>query len=75
MKEVQVMEICIFLLRFKRTNSFKREENLFCEIPISITTAILGGEIEVPTIEGKKPDLIFRQEHNPRLNLDYVVKE
>jgi molecular chaperone DnaJ len=32
----------------------REEENLFCQIPISITTAILGGEIEVPTIEGKK---------------------
>ena len=29
----------------------------FCHIPISITTAILGGEIEVPTIEGKKARL------------------
>ena len=35
----------------------REEENLFCEIPISITTAILGGEIEVPTIEGKKARL------------------
>jgi len=32
----------------------REEENLFCEIPISIITATLGGEIEVPTIEGKK---------------------
>ena len=32
----------------------REEENLFCKIPISITAAILGGEIEVPTIEGKK---------------------
>ena len=32
----------------------REEENLFCKIPISIITAILGGEIEVPTIEGKK---------------------
>jgi len=32
----------------------REEENLFCQIPISIITAILGGEIEVPTIEGKK---------------------
>ena len=39
-------------------NLFERdEENLFCNIPISITTAILGGEIEVPTIEGKKARL------------------
>jgi len=37
---------------------FKREEeNIFCEIPISITTAILGGEVEVPTIDGKKARL------------------
>ena len=35
----------------------REEENLFCHIPISITTAILGGEIEVPTIEGKKVKL------------------
>ena len=32
----------------------REEENLFCQIPISIIVATLGGEIEVPTIEGKK---------------------
>ena len=35
----------------------REEENIYCHIPISITTAILGGEIEVPTIEGKKARL------------------
>jgi len=35
----------------------REEENIFCSIPISIITAILGGEIEVPTIEGKKARL------------------
>ena len=35
----------------------REEENLFCEVPISIITAILGGEIEVPTIDGKKARL------------------
>ena len=35
----------------------REEENIFCQIPISITTAILGGEIEVPTIEGTKARL------------------
>ena len=35
----------------------REEENIFCPIPISIITAILGGEIEVPTIEGKKARL------------------
>ncbi|MGJ8691174.1 MAG: molecular chaperone DnaJ [Thalassotalea sp.] len=29
------------------------ENNLFCEVPISFTTAALGGDIEVPTLEGK----------------------
>jgi molecular chaperone DnaJ len=33
---------------------FVREENhLYCEVPISFTVAALGGEIEVPTLEGK----------------------
>ena len=37
---------------------FEREdENIFCQIPISITTAIIGGDVEVPTIEGKKARL------------------
>jgi len=29
------------------------ENNLYCEMPISFTTAALGGEIEVPTLAGK----------------------
>lgn len=33
---------------------FKRDENdLLCEMPISIGTAALGGELEVPTLSGK----------------------
>jgi molecular chaperone DnaJ len=33
---------------------FSREDNhLFCEVPISFTTAALGGELEVPTLDGK----------------------
>jgi len=35
----------------------REEENIFCEVPISVTTAILGGEVEVPTIDGKKARL------------------
>ncbi len=32
---------------------FERENaNLFCRVPVSMTTAALGGEIEVPTIDG-----------------------
>jgi molecular chaperone DnaJ len=29
------------------------ENNLYCEVPISFTNAALGGDIEVPTLEGK----------------------
>jgi molecular chaperone DnaJ len=33
---------------------FTREDShLFCEVPISFTTAALGGELEVPTLDGK----------------------
>lgn len=33
---------------------FSREENhLFCEVPISFVVAALGGELEVPTLDGK----------------------
>ena len=35
----------------------REEENIYCKIPISITTAIIGGEIDVPTIDGKKARL------------------
>jgi len=37
---------------------FQREgANLYCRIPVPITTAALGGEIEVPTIEGERAKL------------------
>ncbi len=33
---------------------FTREDNnLFCEMPISFASAVLGGEIDVPTLEGR----------------------
>jgi molecular chaperone DnaJ len=33
---------------------FSREDShLFCEVPISFATAALGGELEVPTLDGK----------------------
>ena len=35
----------------------REEENIYCKIPISIITAIIGGEIDVPTIDGKKARL------------------
>lgn len=36
-----------------RHELFEREDNdLFCRVPVSMTTAALGGDIEVPTIDG-----------------------
>ncbi len=34
---------------------FQRDgADLFCKVPVSMTVAAMGGEIEVPTIDGKK---------------------
>ena len=50
-------DLYIFV-EIKNDKLFQREEeNIFCHIPIPITIAILGGEIEVPTIGGKKARL------------------
>ncbi len=41
-------------IRVREHPIFKREDaNLRCEMPIPITTAALGGELEVPTLDGK----------------------
>ncbi|MDH5515487.1 MAG: molecular chaperone DnaJ [Gammaproteobacteria bacterium] len=41
-------------IRVKEHPIFKREDsNLYCEVPISFTTAALGGELEVPTLNGR----------------------
>jgi molecular chaperone DnaJ len=38
----------------KKHSIFERHEgDLHCEVPISFTTAVLGGSIEVPTLEGR----------------------
>ncbi|MEM6812563.1 MAG: molecular chaperone DnaJ [Pseudomonadota bacterium] len=42
------------LVNVKPHKFFKRDgANLYCRVPIAMTKATLGGEIEVPTIEGK----------------------
>lgn len=41
-------------IRVKEHPIFTRDDNnLFCEVPIPFVTAALGGELEVPTLEGK----------------------
>ncbi|HEY2614102.1 MAG TPA: molecular chaperone DnaJ [Chthoniobacterales bacterium] len=42
------------VIHIKEHEIFQREDdNLYCEVPISFTHAALGGEIAVPTLEGK----------------------
>src|SRR5438270_6970533 len=42
------------VIHIKEHAIFQREEdNLFCEVPIPFTIAALGGEIAIPTLEGK----------------------
>jgi molecular chaperone DnaJ len=41
------------LIHIKAHSVFQRDHNdLHCEMPISFTTAALGGEIEIPTLDG-----------------------
>ncbi|MFV1997000.1 MAG: molecular chaperone DnaJ [Acidiferrobacterales bacterium] len=41
-------------VKLKPHNIFRREEDdIYCEMPISLTTATLGGELEVPTLNGR----------------------
>ncbi|MGH8846893.1 MAG: molecular chaperone DnaJ, partial [Polaromonas sp.] len=41
-------------IRLKKHDIFERDgDDLHCAVPISFTTAALGGEIEVPTLAGK----------------------
>lgn len=43
------------VISLKRSNIFTREgENVFCEIPITITQATLGAELQIPMIDGTK---------------------
>ena len=42
------------VIHIKEHPIFQREDdNLYCEVPVSFTLATLGGEIPVPTLEGK----------------------
>jgi molecular chaperone DnaJ len=42
------------VVHIKEHEVFERDgSNLFCEVPVSFTVAALGGEVLVPTLEGK----------------------
>jgi len=42
------------VIHIKEHKIFQREgDNLYCEVPIPFSIAALGGEVQVPTLEGK----------------------
>ncbi len=42
------------VIHIKEHEVFEREENnLFCEVPVAFSVATLGGELNVPTLEGQ----------------------
>ena len=42
------------VIHVKEHEIFQREDdNLYCELPVPFTLAALGGEVPVPTLEGK----------------------
>jgi molecular chaperone DnaJ len=46
------------LINIKQHKFFKREgANLHCRVPVPMTTAALGGNLDVPTIEGQKSSI------------------
>ena len=52
-------EMCIrdryITVRVKKHNIFSRKgNNVLCEIPITITQATLGAELEIPMVDGSK---------------------
>lgn len=55
------------MIHVREHNIFERDgSNLYCEVPISFATAALGGEIEVPTLDGrvKLKILLKRKQEN-----------
>ena len=43
------------------------EHDIHCEVPIKMTTAVLGGEVEVPTLKGKKKIVIPEGTQNGKI--------
>ena len=43
------------VIRMKRHNIYTRKgNNVFCEVPVTITQATLGAELEIPMVDGSK---------------------
>jgi molecular chaperone DnaJ len=54
------------VVRVQEHSFFRRDgNNLFCEVPVSVTHAALGGAIDVPTLEGGKTKLSIPEGTQP----------
>lgn len=44
----------LYIITHIRPHTFfeRKDDDLYCEVPISMTEAVLGGKIEIPTIDG-----------------------
>ncbi len=62
----------IISISVKRHNLFKRDgNNIYCEVPLSVTEAILGAEIQVPTLEGNEK---FTIPEGTQSGTDFTIK-
>lgn len=60
-------------IRVRKHSIYKRDgNNVICEIPISITQATLGADIEVPMVDGKKEK--FRIPEATQTGTQFVVR-
>ena len=56
------------VIHVKEHHIFERDgNNLYCEVPISVSMAALGGETEVPTLDGKVKLKIPAETHTGKL--------
>ena len=61
------------MVSVRRSPIFQREGyTLFCEIPISISEATLGAEIEVPTLEGTE---IFNIPEGTQTGTEFTLRQ
>ena len=73
------------VISVKTHNVFEREgSNLYCEVPIHFALACLGGEVKVPTLEGKasikvpagtQPGTIFRLRGKGLVSLERTMRD
>jgi len=63
----------IITVMVKRHSVFERSgTNIYCEVPVTVTDAILGAEIEIPTLEGK---MKYTIPEGTQPGTEFVVKQ